>query len=202
MSIPVPVHTGAKLFFFLLAAAVWLTGASGTIFATTFDFSYSFPLQGGGVETPGVVPYDDPPAATVSASGTMTGDLVAGEDYYLITGITGTWNWDGTVAAITGMTSPGGYDENDNILYFGNPPLLDLGGISFTVAGAGDDGSGNVNVYYDTEDIVDAADLMYSEDAEGVGHGPFNVSSTVPEPSTIILLGIGLAGIAARKFRR
>src|ERR1019366_8088731 len=91
-----------------------------------FAFNYSLPGAGA---TP----------MAVSASGFFaTTDLVGNS--YTITGAWGTWNG----AAITGISAPGGFGVNDNLL-FSSGPFLDSNGVGFTVNGPGDSGSGSVN---------------------------------------------------------
>ena len=107
----------------------------------------------------------------VSASGFLaTSDLVGSS--YTITGVWGTWNG----AAITGVSAPGTFGGNDNLLS-SSGPLLDLNGLGFTVNGAGDNGAGDVNVFYD------AAQGGYTELSPNVGGGPsFFTSPATPSP--------------------
>lgn len=121
-----------------------------------FAFNYSLPGAGA---TP----------MAVSASGFFaTTDLVGNS--YTITGAWGTWNG----AAITGISAPGGFGVNDNLL-FSSGPLLDSNGVGFMVNAPGDSGSGSVNVYYDG--------VGYTENSSNIGDSPnFSISAVTPSP--------------------
>ncbi len=135
----------------VLALAATAPAQAGQIFA----FSYSLPAGTG------------PTPTAVSASGLFaTTDLSGGS--YTVTGAWGTWNG----VAITGVTAPGGFGGNDNLL-FPSAPLLDGNGLAFTVNGSGDDGLGNVNVFYDG--------TGYAENTFNVGVGQ-NFSTAAPSP--------------------
>ena len=139
-----------------LVVMVVLGAATPARAGQLFAFNYSLPGAGA---TP----------MAVSASGLFaTTDLVGSS--YTIIGAWGTWN--GT--AITGVSAPGTVDGNDNLLFSSNP-FLDLNGVSFAVNGPGDNGSGNVNVFYD------ASQGGYTENSTNVGVGP-NFSIATPSP--------------------
>lgn len=119
---------------------------------------------------------------SVTATGTFTTSSFNGTGY-TITGITGTRNG----AAITGLLPPNSFSENDNLLS-PSSPFVDFFGVSFTVAGAGDDGLGDVNVF-------SVSDSSYSENSPNVGIGTFTISSvtnSVPEPGSLGLAAGGL----------
>jgi hypothetical protein len=121
-----------------------------------FAFNYSLPGTG---LTP----------MAVSASGFFaTTDLSGGS--YTVTGVWGTWNG----VAITGVAAPGGFGSNDNLL-FPAAPLVDSNGLGFTVNGAGDDGAGNVNLFYNG--------TGYTENSGDVGTGSgFSITPVTPTP--------------------
>lgn len=159
-------------------AAVLVVACTGVASATVLDFSYTIPAGQGLVAT--------------SASGTLTVGAYNSVDHdYTITGITGTRTYAGNTQNITGLIGPGGFNSNDNLLFV-NAPYLDNLGLSFTVAGAGDDTHGDVSVYYSTSQTA------YTEDKDNIGYGTFTVTpaSGVPEPGTMALLGLGLGAIA------
>jgi len=138
----------------LLAWAAATPARAGQLFA----FNYSLPGTG-------------PTPLPVSANGFFaTTDLNAGS--YTITGAWGNWNG----VPITGIESPGAYGGNDNLL-FASGPALDYQGVAFTVNGPGDDGSGNVNLYYD------AGQGGYTENGVGIGGSQnFSTSPASPQP--------------------
>ena len=105
----------------------------------------------------------------ISASGFFaTTDLSGGS--YTVTGVWGTWNG----VAITGIAAPGGFGSNDNLL-FPSAPLVDSNGLGFTVNGAGDDGAGDVNLYY--------TGTGYTENSGDVGVGSdFSITPATPTP--------------------
>jgi hypothetical protein len=170
---------------FSLIAALLASGAlTGPCSAgSIFNFQYSIPAPNASFDS-------------ISASGTLFADEVPGG--YLVVGITGTRTVnDGIPEAITGLIAPNGYAGNSDLLYYPNDPLLDGNGLSFTVAGAGNDGFGNVNLY-STSDYLG---ILYTENGATIGWGSFTVTPS-PEPSTLGLLALGGAGLCAWNKRR
>ncbi|MFN6488230.1 MULTISPECIES: PEP-CTERM sorting domain-containing protein [unclassified Nostoc] len=147
-----------------------------------FDFQYSFPSYEGN--------------STISASGTLTTtDLDPIKNNYTITGITGTRTVQGISNQIIGLLSPGTYGINDNLLN-ASTPLLTKNGFSYLVSGSGEDGNGNVNVFYSS------FDEGYSELSSNVDYGSFSViPRPVPEPYTLSgsLLALGFGWWTKRK---
>jgi hypothetical protein len=76
---------------------------------------------------------------------------------------------------ISGLIAPNGFGDDDDLVSL-NSHYLDVDGFSFTLAGGGgDDGLGDVRVYY-------VARLgAFTESGGQVGDGQFQVTST-PEP--------------------
>jgi hypothetical protein len=132
-----------------------------------FSFSYSMPGFGA---TP----------MNVSASGILTA-FQTDVDTYMVSEISGTRNGED----ILGIVPPGGFGLNDNVLFGANPHLTG-NGLTYTVKGAGNDGSGNVNVF--------ALGVEYTELSPDVGlTETFNLSqitppSDVPEPASFTLV--------------
>ncbi|MDZ7991619.1 MAG: PEP-CTERM sorting domain-containing protein [Nostoc sp. EfeVER01] len=147
-----------------------------------FDFQYSFPSYEGN--------------STISASGIVTtDDLDPIKNNYTITGITGTRTAQGITETIMGLLSPGTYGTNDNLLN-GSTPLLTQNGFSYLVSGSGEDGNGNVNVFYSS------FDEGYSELSSNVDYGSFSViPRPVPEPYTVSgsLVAVGFGWWTKRK---
>jgi len=147
--------------------------------------------------------YSLPPAPESGITVTGAGQLTT-DDYdpilggYPVIGITGARTVDGIPEAITGLIPPGGFLGNTNVLFYPNPPYLDFGGLAFTInnPNGGDDGAGNVNVYYD-------ADFQgYTEPSFLVGYGTFDVfppapqgNGEIPEPAVLLLVAGGLLGL-------
>jgi hypothetical protein len=116
----------------------------------TLDWSYSYTDPSGnavsititttdvGVSTPYLV--SDPTASNPEPS----------YPAYLATGVTGTYGG----VAISGLVAPGGYDDNDNLLFAGTAYGLDVSGLSFVVNGA------DINLFY-TDGVYNGA---YGED--------------------------------------
>ncbi|MEH1853520.1 MAG: PEP-CTERM sorting domain-containing protein [Nostoc sp.] len=158
-------------------------GASAAQAVQLFDFQYSFPSY-------------EANGTTISASGILTTtDLDPIKNNYTITGITGTRTVQGITDKIIGLLSPGTYGINDNLLN-ANTPLLTEDGFSYLVSGSGEDGNGNVNVFYSS------LNEGYSEFSSNVDYGSFSVvPRSVPEPYTVSgsLLALGFGWWTKRK---
>lgn len=176
-----------------LAVGLLLLGAafSPCDAALLFSFSYSFG------PAPGY-------ATTISASGTITTEdtpQIGGG--YRIVSITGTRTLTtsplpAVQEAITGLLPIGTYAGNQNLLYFPTAPFLDYDGMAFTVDNlfGGDDGTGQVNVYFDP------AAGSYTENLGALDYGDFTIApitqgASVPEPGSGLLLGTGLIALSA-----
>jgi hypothetical protein len=145
-----------------------------------FAFNYSIPGAGA---TP----------MNVSASGILTA-FNTDANSYLVSGISGSWNG----ASILSLLSPGIYGGNDNLLFAANPHLTG-NGLSFAVNGVGDDGTGNVNVYY-------SGTGAYTESSDNVDFTQnFNLSQTLsqtPEPASVTLMFTGIPFVLFLVWRR
>jgi hypothetical protein len=135
--------------------------------------------------------FDNNAATPDSGGGLLTYSAIGGGEF-LVTGISGTF--DG--AAITSLLTVGtccSPPNNDNLLYLGGGPLLDLGGIAFSTAGA------DFNLYYGNfGGLTQMASTPYADIATiNAGYGVF----AVPEPSTVALFGIGLTGLFVLRRR-
>jgi hypothetical protein len=105
----------------------------------------------------------------------------------LITAITGTYNGQ----AIVGLTAPGEFGLNNNLLYVGQPNLLDALGFSFS----GEFGDRNIYWAVSTYRDLTRANITFSIT---------EVTAGVPEPGTwaMMLLGFGSVGMALRARRK
>jgi hypothetical protein len=169
--------------FEVLALLVMLALAATTPAQASQLFAFNYSLPGTGL-TP----------MAISASGFFaTTDLSGGS--YSVTGVWGTWNG----LAITGIAAPGGFGSNDNLL-FPSLPLVDGNGLGFTVNGAGDDGLGDVNLYY--------TGTGYTEFSSNVGVGSgfsitrFSLTSVTRSRGLARLLCPFLRVALLRPFRR
>jgi hypothetical protein len=158
-----------------------LSASALTASADTFNFSYSVTVEPAGIPD--------------MASGTLTATFDPIANDYNVTAITGTTSAWG---AITGLISPGGYEFNDNLLSYPAQPYLDFSGISFTVTGAGDTGTGQVNFFGFQGDYFE-----YQGNPTVPGTATITPAvSGVPEPASGTLLLTGIGGIGAAFWRR
>lgn len=149
----------------LLAIATTLAASSLVAHADTFNFTINGSSGG------------------FSGSGVLT-TTFDGSGNYLITAISGT--------GVTGIIAPGGFNNNDNLLFPNSAQTLDSQGFSFSATQGPD--HFDVNIFNNGTDYF----AFFRDEDAFTATVPVTLSvSPIPEPSTLFLMSTGFLGAAA-----
>jgi hypothetical protein len=179
--------------FFALATALAITPAA---LATTLTFNYSFSAGAGELTGSGQIAVDSVTGTIIGVNGSVADTLLG-----ISGGVSGTPFTIGSVtffdplAPGTAAYVAGGVHANDNLLTLPGG-TLDVDGFAFDYDG----GLGQLQLT-SIAVIATSTENPANADQRSIPPGTEHVTNT-PEPSSLILLGSGLLGLAFLAFRK